>query len=280
MKQFAQPLLLAYCLILLAFLFFATPTYAQLRSTEVSSVYDLKDDKTVNGDIIIYSKEKELVRADAPYDVRIFGILQNDPLLVYRRIDNTGLPIVRSGLAEVNISTLNGNIAAGDYITSSEIPGVGQKALQSGYVIGIALTPFAEKDGQLQDYTFSYSPNNPKKIAYGKITAAIRIEYAELTSTRSSNRLFSYFSAALMKNIQDPQKFSEIFRYIAAGLVIIISFAVGFVTFTRSIPKSIEAIGRNPLAANTIRFSIILNIIFTALISLVGIVAAVIIVKI
>jgi hypothetical protein len=40
----------------------------------------------------------------------------------------------------VKVSTKNGDIQPGDYITTSDIPGVGMKATEPGRVIGKALT--------------------------------------------------------------------------------------------------------------------------------------------
>lgn len=280
MKAKLVKILVLFFSLLLSNLSLAGFIQAQSQPTEITSTFDIADKQAVDGDIIVFSQSQGLIRASAAYDVRLFGVLQRNPLLVYRRSDNGGDPLLRSGVVLVNVSTLNGEIKAGDYLTSSEIAGLSEKASESGYVIGTALASFSAKDGTSIDYKPTYAPNQGKKITVGKVMAAVRIEYADLSSARSANRLFSYFSAAMFRNIQDPQRFTEIFRYIASGLVVLVAFAVGFLTFTRSIPKSIEAIGRNPLAAGAIRFSIILNIVFTILIGLVGIIAAVVIVKV
>lgn len=254
-------------------LVFSTVALAQEKSLEVTTVYDIADNQAIDGDILVFDKSKGLVRAKAANDPRLFGIVQVNPLLLVRRVDNSGTPLIRSGVAVVNATTANGNIVAGDYLTSSEIAGAGQKSTLSGYAIGVALDPLDEKNGQ----AFKFQG---KQIYSGKINLAVRIEYVEITSARSFNRLFSYLGVGLLGNIQDPDKYIQTFRYLVAALVVIISFLTGFLTFARSIPKSIEAIGRNPLAAPSIRFSIIINIILVIALGLVGIVAAVIIVKI
>lgn len=108
----------------------------------------------------------------------------------------------------------------------------------------------------------------------------MKIEYAELTTSRSASRILNYFNTALTSNLRDPQQSVQIFRFIAAGMVIIICFIIGFFTFTRSVPKAIEAIGRNPLARTTILISMILNLGLTALVVIVGLVAAFFILRI
>lgn len=246
-------------------------TQVLAQSLDVSNVYELADTQAIDGDILT-TTDKGLVRSTTPYDTHLFGILQTQSVVVFRRADNKGQPVSRYGNIQVNASTLNGNINTGDYITSSEIAGKGQKGDRSGYVVGIAFTSLDEKNGQVMDWS-------GKKVYNGKVTVALKIEYAEISSARSTGSLFNYFNAALFKNVQDPSKFAEIFRYIAAGGLVLASFAFGFITFSRSVPKGVEAIGRNPLAEKTIIFSIVLNIILTIITAAVGVVGAVLILR-
>jgi hypothetical protein len=56
--------------------------------------------------------------------------------------DGSGKPVIvgLAGRVPVKVSTKNGDIKPGDYITTSDIPGVGMKATEPGRVIGKALT--------------------------------------------------------------------------------------------------------------------------------------------
>lgn len=255
---------------------------AQVQSVDLSYVYSIADKEAVDGDIISSTADKGFVRSTFPYDFRIFGIAQKTPLLVYKGSDNIGTPISRTGTAQVNITSLNGTIQPGDYITSSEIPGKGQKATTSGYVIGIALTGLGATDGTETDYqpkTTTNRANPGQKIRSGNISVALKIEYAELTTARTALRLLDSINAAFFTSVQNPDQFVKIFRYITAIVIVLISFAIGFFTFSKAIPKGIEAIGRNPLAQKTIIFSIVLNIVFTVITAIAGIAAAIIILR-
>jgi F0F1-type ATP synthase membrane subunit c/vacuolar-type H+-ATPase subunit K len=156
--------------------------------------------------------------------------------------------------------------------------GKGAKSVASGYVVGVALQDFGDQDGEAVSYT---PPNggDPRQVRSGAITVAIKIEYAELTTARNANRLLEALNAAFFRNTQNPEQFVNIIRYILAGLAVVVSFLVGFFTLARTIPKGMEALGRNPLARNTIQFGMVLNIIFTVAIALVGIIAAVILLR-
>ena len=261
-------LLTTYCLIQ------ATSALAQL---EVAETFDVPAG-SVDGDILSFS-ENGIILSNKENDEKIFGIIEMEPLVAYRRQDNTGMPVVRSGTVDVNVTTINGPIKTGDLVTSSVIAGKGEKSNISGYIVGVAMEPFTETDGEEIDYNPPAGTGQSRKVRTGKINVALKIEYSEITTARSTNRLFDAINAAFFRNVQDPERFVNIVRYLLAGLAVVISFIIGFFTLARTIPKGIEALGRNPLAKNTIQFGIVLNIIFTVGIALVGIAAAIVLLR-
>lgn len=239
---------------------------------DITNVFDIADKDTEDGDILIITPEQGITRTNIAYDIHLFGVLQESPLLVLQRVDETGRPVARSGMAEVNVTTFNGSIKAGDGITSSEISGYGMKATISGHIIGIATADFAETAGKKITY-------KDKQIVQGKVPVAVKIEYADLTTARSTNRLFQYIGASFFRNVQDPAGFGLLLKSLIAGVIILLSLAFGFIIISRSLPKAIEAIGRNPLARRSIILSIGLNIGFAITASLIGIIAALIILR-
>jgi len=230
------------------------------QPVETTTIYSVTDPDAQDGDILI-STDEGLIRATTTYDERLFGVLNTQPVIVYRN-GQEGQPVVRSGVAIVSVTTTNGPIKSGDYITSSTIPGKGQKGTESGYVIGVALEDFGGENAR-----------------EGKINVAIKIEYADITGPRDPSRLFSLIGTTLLQNVQDPRKLGDIIRYIAAALVLLLSFTFAFLTFSRSIIKSIEAVGRNPLAKNTIQFTVILNFLLLVLTAIIAVVSSLLIIK-
>lgn len=245
---------------------------AQSSSLEATSIYEVSDTETVEADIVS-ATEEGMVRSSRSFDNKMFGVIVQTPVVVYRNneIEN-GQPVVRSGTATVNVTTLNGPIKYGDYITSSSIAGKGQKATESGYVLGIALGDF---DGEGAEQT--EGPTG--QVALGTLLVAVRVEYAELTNPRFASRIFGFVGNSFLENVNDPKQFGLVIRYIAAGLVVLLSFTFGFLTFSRSIAKSMEALGRNPLARSTIQFSMIINIGLLIVTGIVGIVASILIIR-
>lgn len=237
-----------------------TPVYAQ-QSMDFAVSYDVSDSEAISGDILI-STDKGLVRATTPYANKLFGVLQDKPLISIQVSGETNQkPIARSGAVNVNVTTEGGEIKQGDYITSSAKPGKGQKAQTSGYVIGTALASL--EPGQIE----------------GQIPVAIKVEFAELDKAQSTSRIANYFGSSLLQNVKDPEKFASLVRFIVAGSIALLGFLIGFLAFSRSIPTSIEAIGRNPLAQKSILAAVVLNITLTIITTIVGIVAAFFILK-
>ncbi len=227
-----------------------SPIFAQ--SFNIASVYQISDKDAVNGDIIISNGDKGLTRTQVTYDNRIFGVIDTNPTVVLREASSSAIPVIRLGDVVVNVTDYNGDIKKGDLITSSPVLGKGMKAGQSGYVLGTAL----------EDATYS-GPSvqaDTKQVKTGNVKTALRIEFAELTTARNSIALLDNLNTAFFRSVQNPEKFTLTIRYIIAGLIALIAFVVGFFTVARSISKSVDSIGRNPLAITTIMASVIFQI--------------------
>lgn len=245
-----------------------------VKAYDAAFTYQIADKTAISGDIIAnYSGQGFILDAIA-YDSHIFGVLQDEPLAVYRDTtpDPSKRPIITGGNTIVNVNDYNGAIVPGDYITSSPIKGKGMKAGQSGQIVGIAL-----EDAHFGQDAVTV---DSRQVHSAQILVAVRVEYAELTTARSNVRLFDAVNAAFFRSVQNPEKFTLAIRYIIAGLIAIVAFIIGFFAFTRSIAKGIEAMGRNPLARRSIQIGIIIQVVLTVLTSLGAIVLAYIIIRI
>src|SRR4051794_9829294 len=138
MKSFSKIFYLIILTTYFVVLFVAVPLVKAEDSIDVVTTYNVIDPAAADGDIMV-STDKGLTRANVESTNTLFGVFQSNPVVVYKSIDDTKKPVSRAGVAAVNVTTLTGDIKEGDFITSSTIPGKGEKAIQSGYVIGIAL---------------------------------------------------------------------------------------------------------------------------------------------
>lgn len=210
-----------------------------------------------DGDIIVTSPDGYKRSANA-YDPLLFGVVSNNPALYLE--DTTvqhSVTVVTSGKARVRVSTINGPIHKGDYITSSKEPGVGQKALDNGYILGATDEEYTAKD--------------PKKIGYVLVT--LNPHFMQLTNNISANIINGLrlgMSAALLTPL-------GALRYFISGFIALISFYLGFRFFGHASRIGVEAIGRNPLATRAILFGVVLNVTITIAIMFFGVALAYII---
>lgn len=251
--------LLLFALYIVHFTFYINPVYAQNTGLDTAYSYAIIDPEAQDGDILIYS-DKGLVRTSSPFETAMFGVLQSNPVILIELADNTGQPVVKSGIADVNVTNTNGPIKKGDYITSSSVPGKGQRADKSGYMLGVAM---AESTGS------------------GKIPVSLDIKYVDLYSLLppAANKLLKSLDNILLASTQDPEKFTKLVRYIAAAIIVLGAFLISFLTFSKSMTNSVEAIGRNPLARNSIYFSLVINVVVAVIALLVGLASAFILIK-
>lgn len=193
---------------------------------------------------IISLKNGHFLPSFTEYDDTVYGVTVSDPALSLEDLSLTKFYYVdTSGEVDVRVSGINGPIKEGDFITTSRIPGVGQRADVSGYVLGVALANF--------------EPQQSSEI--GVIPVYLNISSVILEDTLNNN-LVELFRNGFKVPFLTPL---TSLRYILAALVSVIAFFIGFTSFGRLSSNSIEALGRNPLASKIIKSAILLNFVFT-----------------
>lgn len=183
------------------------------------------------------------------YDPNMIGVIVENPSVSFTNSQG-GVPVISLGDAYTNVTASNGVIKKGDFITSSVTPGVGQLSKKSGYVLGVALE--------------DYLDTNPGSV--GKISISVNIRPAVLT-TGAGNNLLQLIKEGVTGAFESPL---AAFRYVVAGILAIVSFVFGFLHFGKMAKSGVEALGRNPLAAKTIQFGIVMNVAIAIMIMGVG----------
>ncbi len=83
-----------------------------------------------------------VIQASVAYDSHVIGVVTRQSGVTLGVSNKSTIPVAVSGRAAVKISTANGTIKRGDFLTTSDKPGIAMKATGSGRVIGIALENF------------------------------------------------------------------------------------------------------------------------------------------
>jgi len=228
--------------LLLVISFFLTLTAGQVWAANFlpqSASYLKTTDPEIEAGNIVSESEEGLIKSNAPYSEKIVGVVVEDSAVSFNKQTTSTILVASQGKALVRVGNSNGEIKAGDYITSSDNPGIGQKAKESGYVIGKALESFSEEKG--------------------KILVLLDIQEKEIGTLAGSGFLEKGFS--FFKEIKRSDEFPKIARYLFAALVGGGSFLLGFISFVRTLQSGIEAIGRNPLAKKNIQLSLLINLL-------------------
>lgn len=224
--------------------------YGQDTSAGIALAITINDKNAKDGHIIV-STPKGYQLTSVAYDSNMYGILTESPAVFLENIeDPNSRPVIHSGKAYVLVSSINGNIKKNDFITTSTIAGVGQKATRNGMILGTAL----------EDYS------NSNQKATGKILVAVNPHFNASFADNKTNVL------EVLRNASDPTTLTQAtsLRYVIAAGIVLISFGIGFVYFGRVTSSGVEALGRNPLASRMIQLNLVLNLALMVVIIVVG----------
>lgn len=222
------------------------PLSAEISSSGIAISKTINSETVEDGDLICL-KEGGYFLCDKDYAPGIFGVAIENPSASFEQEGDSDVKLVISvGNARVKVNSSNGTIVEGDFITSSQTPGVAMKATNNGQIIGVALQNYEVEDPNTEGYVL------------------ISLDIRYLTEIAGSNEnlldtIRQAFAAPTLAPLAS-------LRYLLAFLIATISFVLGFSYFGKVIHTGIEALGRNPLAKNMIQINIILNIVITIMI--------------
>lgn len=171
---------------------------------DLAEIYTTSDDTIEVGDVVSLDSTLQtgMKKSQVAYDKSVLGIISTRPGLVIGSVEKEGvaaLPIALSGRVPVKVSTQNGKIVAGDYLTTSSIPGVAMKATKSGAIIGTAMTSF-EGEGI------------GKILAFVKNGSANGIEESEEETSISSENVLDEVTAQINIEQQVAQIIADVFK--------------------------------------------------------------------
>lgn len=255
-KMFSGRLVISFWLLLLSLILpqnAAAQTDFFGNSVAVNVV--VEDEGANSGDILT-SNGGKIARSKSDYDAEIYGVVvKNAPVVVNKQKDETR-EVIYYGPVRVKVSASAGPIAVGDFITSSQTAGVGQKATKSGVILGKALEPLNDQ-GPSQILVF------------------VNIQYKEIITAASLKGVLGKILQALFSQIDQPNNLPLLLRSLFALLIGLMSFILGFLSFIRTLRSGVEAIGRNPLAKSSIQVAMIFNLIAIALWTSAGVALAI-----
>lgn len=168
----------------------------------------------------------------------------SSPLSLYSAGSNQ-IQVASSGVAQVLVSDINGDVFAGDQITASPISGVGMKATSNTKVVGVAQTNLAGNDTGKQTYTDKKGAKH--SVSIGQIPVLISVSYYFKQPDKT-------IVPAAIQNIANAlagKKVNSLPIIISMGIFIITIIIVASIIYAM-IHSSIISVGRNPMSQSAI----------------------------
>ncbi|HVS58169.1 MAG TPA: hypothetical protein VHD60_00315 [Candidatus Saccharimonadales bacterium] len=180
------------------------------------------------------------------------------------------------GRYNVLVSTQNGPIHTGDYITISSLSGIGMKADQSEpVVLGKAAANFDGTGNVQGSATLKDVNGNNVAISLGRIPVDLGIDHNPLAGATSGVPGFLQNAA----HIFTDQPVSTWRLYLALTLFIVAAIIAGSLLYG-GVRSSMVAIGRNPLAKNRIMVNLFRVTLLSLTIFIIGVGAVYLVLKV
>lgn len=150
-------------------------------SIEAGDLVSIIDKTEENKGLEFTDKKFFIGKSTQPNDPQLIGVVSDSSAVIINSGEASNneaetilRPLTLVGRIPVKVSTENGPIVVGDYLTSSSIPGVAMRANMPGRVVGIALESFGTSNDQVSNL------NNQN----GKIMVFVNLSWyaGELTS--------------------------------------------------------------------------------------------------
>lgn len=217
--------------------------------------------ESIKSGMIVSHRNSRYSFSTESYDKSMFGVISLEPAVSFSIDDPKPeeYPVITSGTVIVMVSATNGPIKKGDDVTTSNVPGIGMKANQSGFTLGVAQTDF--------------NPPDPQTVGTIPVSLEIKFNFTEDSpeSAQISTRLKDLVSLSAIAAIESPTK---ALQYLVAAFCLIGSMAFAIFSFIRAAHKGIDALGRNPLAKSSIGLGILINATMSVIIALAGLMGA------
>ncbi|MGM0628945.1 MAG: hypothetical protein ACQESA_00780 [Patescibacteria group bacterium] len=196
-------------------------------------------------------------------DPNIFGVVVEKPIANIRPDEESNISVLRTGEVRVRVILKEEGIETGDYITTSEVEGLGMRASdEHSNVLGVALEDFTSEDAE------SSVEHQEQEVPVGLILVDLQIgsrqrEGGSVPPGEDNNGLTPLGS-------QVEHYLAMIARYLAAALVAVSALYLSFRFFKSNVAGGLSALGRNPMARQSIQKMMLFNMFLVIVISVGG----------
>ena len=181
-----------------------------------------------------------------------------------------------SGRYNVLVSSENGPIVSGDYITISSLDGIGMKADQNqALVLGRATGAFNSSSIQIGNVTVTTVSGQKKNVSIGLIPVQLSISHNPLAA-KSVDYIPSFLAKAAATVAAKPVSAARI--YLGLITLFVSTFLTAILLYS-GIRSGMISIGRNPLSRISIIRSLIQTVAAGLIIFIIGVFAVYLLLK-
>ncbi len=210
--------------------------YLTENPTPVGSIVSLKDNAV----------DEVLASSSSTVDSIIGVVIASGTALIELTGQSpTEVQVATSGIAQVLVSDINGEIKQGDHITASPISGVGMKATDNIRIVGVAQGDLGGAGTKTDLYR--HSDGTEQEILLGQVPVLINVAYffKEPDRTLVPSAIQNVANALAGKSV------STLPIVLAAAVFLIMLIVVVSIIYSM-IRSSIISVGRNPLSQSAI----------------------------
>jgi hypothetical protein len=236
---------------------------AQFSNNAIARTYVISGDTATAGDVVSFDRVTQALRLTRELnDNDLFGVVVNDPIILLRTMVG-GVPVVTTGEAYVNVTSISGPIQAGEYVTSSMVSGKAQRATSTTtFILGTALESFPSVAS-----TSAVTSTSTVYTGSIKVLLAIGPHTVPPTPSVSGGGGTTIVEEGTV-SVSTP--ISRLIKYLLASVIVFGTIYLAFKNFTANLKDSVVSIGRNPLAKASIQSITILNTTLIVIVSAVG----------
>lgn len=255
------------------FLMLAAPTVGASDSS-ISQGYNTTGDVQMGSIVSLSDDARSVKKASVSTPDTMVGVVTQDAVLEVSDGTDREVQVATTGRILALVSTINGDVKAGDKVTISPINGVGMKTVVNGYILGTARADFSAAQN-ISSQTVTAKNGEKQTVKVGLLPVQADIIFYDFSANKS---ILPQFLLDLANAIAGKEV--SILRISIALVILVIgTVAIGLILFT-AVRSSIISIGRNPLAAGAVHRGLfqVLLITFGILLAMLGMVYVVLVI--
>jgi hypothetical protein len=186
------------------------------EGADLAELYNIEDVSIESGDVVAIHPflENGIMKSNKAYQKEIYGVIATRPgvILGQKEIGDISMSraVALAGRVPVKVTNSNGVIKKGDYLTSSDIPGVAMKLTKNGMSIGIAMEDFYGDDvGKINMYVKNGVVNGDTESVLENLEGLSGIETNKITLKGLNSIELTSESISALSSAIDSLKFEN-----------------------------------------------------------------------